>query len=74
MEDKMFKELVESLEEMKILLNERKNKIPNEETISAIEDARAKKNMMKIEDISILENLSKQDLELDLLVEDKYKK
>lgn len=48
--------------------------IPNIKTIRAIKDARAKKNLMKVEDISFIENFSKQEIELDLLVEDKYKK
>jgi len=48
--------------------------IPNVKTITAIKDARAGKNLLKIKNISYIENLSKQELELDLLVEDKYKK
>jgi hypothetical protein len=36
---------------------------PNEETILAIQEARAEINLMKVEDISFIENFLKQDLE-----------
>ena len=36
--------------------------IPNVKTITAIKDARAGKNLLKIKDISFIENLLKQDL------------
>lgn len=36
--------------------------IPNIKTIRAIKDARAEKNLLKIKDISHIENLLKQDL------------